>query len=166
MLHLLTLLWKAISQKNMPKRAPREKKTIPVNTRISYVGWKDPLERALSSGWVQNSGVAFLGAFILLVVAMVTSTGVKAAAVGFACFGTVFVWILAAAIIKRSATAEDLGNNILRFKLQMSMVPRDAMSSLFWVRQRPAGDTLSAIPISLAEPQPGIHRILWRLQYS
>lgn len=134
----------------MPKKGTQPKEQDSARHEYyNHIGWKASLDHALSSGWVQNSGVACLGAFILLVVAMVTSTGVKAAAIGFACFGTAFIWILAAAIVKHSAAAEDLKNNGLRFKVQISMVPRDAMSSLFWVRQRPATDTLSAIPISL-----------------
>ena len=58
------------------------------------------ISHALSSGWVQNSTIAFVGAFVLLVAAMVTNTQVKTAAVAFALMGTAALWITAAAVIR------------------------------------------------------------------
>jgi hypothetical protein len=55
---------------------------------------------AFSNGWVQNSGVGFLLTLIALIIAMMTSTQVKAAALTFACVGTAALWIVAGVIIK------------------------------------------------------------------
>src|SRR5216684_1158536 len=62
---------------------------------------------AFSSGWVQNSGIAFLLALIALIIAMTTSTQVKAAALAFAGAGTLFLWILAAAMIKYASESKE-----------------------------------------------------------
>src|SRR5216110_1711081 len=63
-------------------------------------GLRTPVSRAFASGWVQNSGVASLIALIAFIVAVVTSTQIKAAAITFALVATAFSWILAASVIK------------------------------------------------------------------
>jgi hypothetical protein len=58
------------------------------------------IAHAFASGWVQNSGVAFLVALVALAVSIMTRTQIKAATLTFAFSGTAVLWILAAAIIK------------------------------------------------------------------
>jgi hypothetical protein len=58
---------------------------------------------ALSSGWVQNSGVGFIFALIALIVAVEMNSQIKAAAITFAMVGTAALWILAIAVIRSSA---------------------------------------------------------------
>ncbi len=69
------------------------------------VGLKAALSHAFSSGWVQNSGVGFLLALIALIVAIVTATQIKTAAITFALVATAFVWILAGVVVKSAEAA-------------------------------------------------------------
>jgi hypothetical protein len=63
------------------------------------------LARTFSSGWVQNSGVAFLLSVVAVIGAVMTSTQIKTAIIFFAGAGTIFLWIFAAEMI-RSLTPE------------------------------------------------------------
>src|SRR5581483_2676063 len=65
------------------------------------------ITHAFSSGWVQNSGVGFLFALSALIIAMATSTQVKAAALTFACIGTAALWILTTVIIRNENTVAE-----------------------------------------------------------
>jgi len=109
--------------------------------------WKPAAAHAASNGWVQNSGVAFLGAIILLVVAMATSTGTKAAVITAACAGTAFLWIFAIALIKYISEP----NIVVAKKVLFVSTTGDIRSSgPFWIRYRsPLGDTLSPLPVSM-----------------
>lgn len=84
---------------------------------------------------------------IALVAGLMTSTGVKATAITFASVGTLALCVIAFLVIRHENDREALSLNAVRFKVQISIVPRDATSSLFWLRRPP--DTLAAIPISL-----------------
>jgi hypothetical protein len=79
-----------------PKQPPRQ-------GRHNQVSWKTAVHRALSSGWVQNSGILFFATLIALIVAMGLRIQVKAAALTFALTGTLAIWIFAVAMIKNAA---------------------------------------------------------------
>lgn len=98
---------KSKKRKKGSKQRPRtnHKKTGKDNDLPSEI--RKAISYASSSGWVQNSGIAFLLALIALMIAMTTSTQVKAAALAFAGAGTVFLWILAAAIIKYASESKE-----------------------------------------------------------
>ena len=65
---------------------------------------KKPLSHALSNDWVKYFVRAFVVAVIALVGAVMTSTGVKVAAITFASVGTLAVWLIAALMIAYKAT--------------------------------------------------------------
>jgi hypothetical protein len=61
------------------------------------------IHKSLHSGWVQNASIAFILTIVALVVAMATSTGVKAAAITLALVGTISLWIFAVSIIRHTS---------------------------------------------------------------
>jgi hypothetical protein len=108
------------------------------------------ISHALSSGWVQNSGVAFLLAFFALIAAIMTSTQVKAAAVTFALSGTLFLWLLAGAVIRNAKLSDepDLAFSLLAKHFEVSKSPTQGMG--FWYRYPTSyGDTLSPASAAL-----------------
>jgi hypothetical protein len=85
------------------KKGPQaEAEHSPRQEHYNHVPWKNAVTHALSSGWVQNSGVAFLLLLAALVAAIMTSTQIKAAAITAALAGTFFLWIFAAAVIRHA----------------------------------------------------------------
>lgn len=58
------------------------------------------IRHAFSNGLVQNITIVFIGVLVALIISMVTSTGIKAAALTFAIIGTIAIWIFAVAIIR------------------------------------------------------------------
>lgn len=89
--------------------------------------------RALSSGWVQNSSIAFILVTIALGVSMFMSTGVKSAAITFAVVGTICVWIIAILVI-HSYSSETEYSGLL--------IPADEPTPPNPCRNVPAGATL------------------------
>ncbi len=69
-----------------------------------YFETKKPLAHALSNAWVQNFLKGFVFAAIALLVAAMTSIGVKVAAITFALVGTLALWLIAALIIVHKET--------------------------------------------------------------
>lgn len=63
-------------------------------------GLRNSVSHALSNGWVQNSGIGFLLIGVGLIVAIMTRTQIKAAALTFALAGTLFSWILALFVVR------------------------------------------------------------------
>lgn len=68
-------------------------------------GFKVVVGHAFSSGWVQNSTVAFAGTVVLLVTAMATKTQIRAAAIGVGCMGTIALWVLVVVVMRNADVA-------------------------------------------------------------
>lgn len=87
--------------------------------------------QAFCNGWVQNSGVVFFLVSVALIVAMTTSTQIRAAALTFACVGTLFVWIVAWVVIRSIAQETDFSGllspaNELIPKNPCGTIPKEA----------------------------------------
>jgi hypothetical protein len=100
---------------------------------------------ALSNGWVQNSGVAFLLAVIALIIAMETRSQIKSAAIGFAAIGSIALWIFALVVI-RYAAAKDI---VVTTKfLALNTTEQAKHPGPFWIKYKsPLGDTVSPLPV-------------------
>jgi hypothetical protein len=133
------------------KNKKHSKKSASAKGKETRIGNNPPHEsilgravtHALSSGWVQNSGVGFLFIFVALIVAYMTKTQVKAAALTFAFAGTVFLWIAAGFVIKYAS-----GDGDLLFKVNMSMLT-NGVPPWYLRYQSPLGDTMAPMPIAL-----------------
>jgi len=135
--------------KKHPKQGSQAKrKEAPVGNNLPYKsGLSGAISHALSTGWVQNSGVGFLFFFIALMVALMFSSQVKAAAVTFALAGTVFLWILAGVVIRYSNEPQGIAFSLLFKIFEGSHNPTHGV---FWCRyQSGFGDTLSPAPAVL-----------------
>jgi hypothetical protein len=108
----------------------------------------DAIAHARSDGWIQGVGVGFLLTCIGLATAIMTSKDVKTAAISFALAGTVFVWMLAAVIIRYVKEAgPELTFSILQSWFNGTTSPDDGF---FWVRYGSSlGDTLSPASASI-----------------
>jgi len=85
-------------KKHPPKRTQAEDEQAAENRHLDNHSLKSFVSHIFSNGWVQNSGVAFLLAFVALIASIMTSTQTKAAAIVFAGAGTVFLWIAVVAV--------------------------------------------------------------------
>jgi hypothetical protein len=93
--------------KSRSKRQPKAKYKEAVKDNDLPNELRRTVGRAFLSGWVQNSGIGFLLALLALIIAMTTSSQVKVAALTSAGVGTLFLWILAAAIIKYASEPKE-----------------------------------------------------------
>jgi len=83
-----------VKRKKHAKKRPKAKKKNPIsNSDNNKIDLRAAISHALSSGWVQNSGITCLGSGCVLIAAIMTSTQVKAAALAFALTGTAFLWL-------------------------------------------------------------------------
>lgn len=133
--------------KTKARQKPKaKKKEATENDEVANRRGQDAVGHALSSGWVQNSTVAFLGTIILLVVAMWTNTQVKAAAITAGLMGTVAIWVFVGVII--AFNREPLVTFSLLFKNFDGSHRADR--GFFWCRYNSGfGDTLSPVPVAL-----------------
>lgn len=138
-------------RKKHPEKSPQANKKeasihddLPQKSNFSVA-----VSHAFSSGWVQNSTIAFLGTLIWLVVAMATNTQIKAAAITFGLMGTAALWILAFAVIRYSSESKEpeLVFSLLFKNFDGSRKPT---SGVFWFRYPSGyGDTLSPVSAAL-----------------
>ena len=85
---------------------------------------------------------------IALIVAIMNSTQVRAAAITFGLTGTLLVWFVAVLVI-RYADDSEVKRDSIRFNVKAPMVP-EGDGALFWVRYKSfAGDTLSPMPVAI-----------------
>jgi hypothetical protein len=134
-------------EQHSKKRFETKDKNAPRDDHPGNVGTRGALSHALSSGWVQNSSVAFFVAIVGLVIAMATRSQIKAAVIGVASTATLAVWIIAIVFMKY---AGESAFTITKRVLFMSATGEVATSGPFWIKYRsPMGDTLSPLPVSL-----------------
>jgi len=133
-------------QRRSKQRSETKQKHGSKNYGVNKWTATDALSHAFSSGWVQNSAIALGLALISLVVVLMTSTGTKAAALAFACTGTLAIWILAAVVIKSVDSEKGLVIDV-----HTVMPSNDRASLCFWLRYatHAPGDTISPLPIVL-----------------
>jgi hypothetical protein len=87
-------------KKHAKERPQAKDENAPKEGNLKETWRRKSLSHALSSGWVQNSTIAFLGTMVLLGAAMWTKTQVRVAAIGFGLMGTIALWILVLVITK------------------------------------------------------------------
>jgi hypothetical protein len=122
--------------KKHPKQSRAERKEILPTSNLRIA-----VNRALSSGWVQNSGVGFLFTGVALIAAIMNSTQVKVAAVTFALAGTLASWIIAVVVIRHSNEPQGVSFSLLFKSFEGSHKPN---VGAFWCRYWSGyGDTVS-----------------------
>lgn len=102
---------------------------------------------ALSSGWVQNSVIAALGMFVLLIVAMATKTQIKTAAISFGLMATAALWIFVAVVV---LSVREPGGVAISLLFRNFDGSHRADMGAFWCRYPSGfGDTLSPASAAL-----------------
>ena len=91
--------------------------------RDLYSESKKRLAQALSNDWGKYFVGAFVVAVIALLVAFVSSTGVKAAAITFAAVGTLTLWLIAALVIVYRETPPETGTHGVLLPANKPMPP-------------------------------------------
>ena len=90
-------------RKKHPQKPSNKKEANAAEDDTAKRGLRAAIVHALSSGWVQNSGVGFVFALIALIVAMAMNSQIKAAAITVALAGIAALSIMVLAVIKHLA---------------------------------------------------------------